>query len=821
MLRPWLALVALSVLCTPGAWADELSWSSDSAPVSRFLAAHGRRSATFGYSADGLESWAYPLQILTSFGVSFRRPDGVTEIEGNQILRRIEYRPEAVTRIYVGPDFVVREKIFVPLDEPGTIITYEVDGRHPVDIVVRFTPVLDLMWPAAIGGQEIRWDTGVSGYLLSEPTHRYTARISSPNIVAHDEIHNANRTAATKVGFALRADAGRRAQIVIAGGADAGAGGANASTGRADALANGAALEQAARAHYQHMLDGALQIETPDPEVNRALQWSEIALNQAWVCSPSLGCGQVGGYGPSRRGRRPQYDWFFAGDGLVSTQALIASGQYEDARRELEFILRYQDRRSGMIWHELTQSADSLNWKEYPYMYVHVGLTADFLATVGSYYRASGDTAFVARHWQALQLAYRYSRSLLDATGLPRVPADKQGANEQDALGDELSLSAGWVAAAEAFADLATATGHAQKEARSAAQRAREAIGAHYWDEQHRYWISGHTRSGEPARDRESRPASTVGQGLFSAQQRASALDQLAAADFQTDWGTRGRPSSDARYDPNAYASGSVWAIGSAETAGAFWAEHRPLTALPIWNGLVPWSSLDSLGHMHETLAGDFYHEEIESVPEQTWSSASFLTATVQGLLGLQVDAPARHLTFAPHLPPDWPSVVIRHVHVGGSELSLRMTQSAGAIQLQVHNQGQPLSLDFRPQLPLGASGAQVEQNQQDTHGRLQIEVPAGDSTHTLAFSGGVAVIPAAVRPVVGEASRGCKITGARLRDRVLTLELDRVAAEPSHLELRTPWKIESAAGAAWTADGHLTVKGAPGHSKVTVNFGS
>ena len=803
------AFLLCALLSSPVLQGAQLSWSSDSAPSSRFLAVHGRRSATFGYSRNGLESWAYPVQILTSFGVSFRRPDAATEIEGNTILRRIVYSPQFVTRIYVGPDFVVREKIFVPLEQPGTIITYDVQGQHPVDIVARFTPVLDLMWPAAIGGQEIRWDAGASGYLLSEPTHRYTARISSPNIVAHDEIHNSNTSAGSSVAVVIRADAGRQARIVIASGQDG--------------LAQSAPLEQAAHDHYQQMLDGALQVETPDPEVNRALLWSEIALDQAWVCSPDFGCGQVGGYGPSRRGRRPQYDWFFAGDGLVSTDALIASGQYAGARQELEFILRYQDRKSGMIWHELTQSAASLNWREYPYMYVHVGLTADFLATAGGYFEASGDRGFVAKYWQALRLAYRYSRSLLDSRGLPRIPGDKQGANEQDALGDELSLAAGWVAAADAFADLATATGHQSeaREARAASQRARDAIGPRYWDEQRHYWISGHTRSGEPARDRESRPASTVSQGLFSVEQRAAALDQLAAADFQTDWGTRGRPSTDERYDPNAYASGSVWAIGSAEVAGAFWADHRPLTALPIWNALVPWSSLDSLGHMHETLAGDYYHEEIESVPEQTWSSAAFLTTTVRGLLGLHVDAVAKHLTFAPHLPPDWSSVVVRHVPVGGSQLTLRMTQSMSGIQLQVHNQGQPVILDFRPQLPLGASGPQVEQNQQDTHGRLQFEVPAGDSTHTLSFSGGVSILPAAVRPVVGEPSRGVKITGVHLLNRVLTLELDRVTADPADFELRTPWQIESATGATFTADGHFTVKGAPGPGKVTVNFGS
>jgi hypothetical protein len=81
--------------------------------------------------------------------------------------------------------------------------------------------------------------------------------------------------------------------------------------------------------HYSAVLDSGLQIVTPDEEVNRALAWAQIALDQAWVCNPDLGCGLVAGYGPSRKARRPQYAWFFAGDGMVDLPALLAAGQWE------------------------------------------------------------------------------------------------------------------------------------------------------------------------------------------------------------------------------------------------------------------------------------------------------------------------------------------------------------------------------------------------------------------------------------------------------------------------------------------------------------
>ena len=88
-------------------------------------------------------------------------------------------------------------------------------------------------------------------------------------------------------------------------------------------------------------------------------------------------------------------------------------------------------------------------------MFVHVELSHDFLAMMAEYYSITGDLQFVKKNWDALQGAYRYCQSLLDPKdGLPRIPTGKQGSNEQDPLSDELTLSAGWVAASEAYAEL-------------------------------------------------------------------------------------------------------------------------------------------------------------------------------------------------------------------------------------------------------------------------------------------------------------------------------------------------------------------------------
>jgi hypothetical protein len=827
----------------PGS-ASRLAWSTEATEPSRFLAVHGRRAALFGYSEGGLEAWAYPVQILNAYRVSFRQEGATTDIEGQAILRRIIYSPEAVTRIYVGPDFIVRERLFVPLELPGAIVSYETQGARPVALVIRFNPVLDLMWPASIGGQESRWDAAASAYLLSEPLHRFTASIGSPDIVSHDDTVNATQRVSRAPGlaFTVRAGGGRGpARVIIA----AGIAGADATAVARTLLEQSPSLEEAAAAHYRGLLDRALQIETPDPLVNRALAWSEIALDQAWVCNVDLGCGVVAGYGPARKARRPQYDWFFAGDGMIATRALLAAGEYDRAREELEFILKYQDPRTGMVWHELTQSARYLDWKKYPYLYIHVDLSFDFLNSVDEYFSVTGDLRFVKDHWKALESAYRYCRSLLDPhDGLPRIPGDKEGANEQDPLGDELALSASWVAASASYADLAAAAGHPSEaqQARRTSEQARQAVTERYWDARRGVWISAHTRSGAPVTDPDLNPAALIRNSLLAAGQRDALLDRLASADFQADWGTRSKAVSAASYDPNAYASGSVWALGTAGIAGTYWSAHRPLTALSVWDALLPWSSLDSLGHMHEVLAGDYYHPEVESVPEQTWSSASFLSAAVEGLLGLTVQGASGRLTFAPHLPPDWSAITVRHLRLRSSELTLEVTQAAGEVRLKAENAGAPVPMLFAPEIPLGARlrdallderrvAATLEQNPQDTHARVELTLAHGSTQLTIGYRGGVAILPAPPRPEVGEPSRALKVTGVSLAGRLLTLELDYPSVTPSGLELRTRWAIKDVQGATAEAVSPGTYRlkvggavpgGRPGpyqHGKVTVTF--
>ncbi len=711
MPRRCLALLLLAMIGLSG-WtepvrADEVvdrasgelpAWTVLRPRHDRYLAAHGLRAFAGGYSEDGLEIWSFPLQIASGYALEFVRGDG-SVVHGIDALDSATVDPLGFERDYRGEGFHVSERIETRGSLPGVRVRLRVEGDPGLRVRARFEPSLNLMWPAGIGGQEFAWDAAAHGLLFKEPSGHFAALVASPEAVAHSEPNNDRRgsTFGRPLFLEMAPQAcgiARCATLVFAGQSEM-AEDVHATTSALLAAPDAPLASDAAR------FDDALHLRvvTPDADVNRALRWAQVALEEAWSCNVRLGCGMVAGYGPSHGARRPQYAWYFAGDGLVATRALVQEGDFERAAAELAFILRYQNPDNGMLWHELSQSAGFLHWsRDYGFMYAHVDIAFDFLPVLAGYARASGDQAFVRAHWPQVMAAWRYCRSTIDAgDGLPRVPADKMSANEQDRLTDELTLSASWVEAADAMASMARAMGDLglARQAEADRDRARASIRSRYRDDAHRRWISGFRRDGRPDADFSGADLAAIASGAATPAEAAATFDRLASPDYLTAWGLRSKPSSASDYDPQAYSRGSVWGLGSAAAAEQMWRAGRAVQANALWLRLVPWSSQDAPGHMHEVQSGERFMPQRESVPEQTWSSAAFLSAAVRGMLGLEVDASSHRLAFAPQLPSSWRQLSVRGVRVGGSRVDLAWRREQAAAVLEVDNHGASIELDW------------------------------------------------------------------------------------------------------------------------------
>jgi hypothetical protein len=72
----------------------------------------------------------------------------------------------------------------------------------------------------------------------------------------------------------------------------------------------------------------------------------------------------------------------------------------------------------------------------------------------------------------------------------------------------------------------------------------------------------------------------------------------------------------------------------------------------------------------------------------------------------------------------------------------------------------------------------------------------------TIRFQGGVRIIPTLATPQVGDPSSADKMISVNLKERVLTIQLDRLASMPSSFQIRTPWKVRNTDGATLEALG-------------------
>jgi hypothetical protein len=787
-------------LILPALGFSQSNFGAQFSEPTRFLAVHGRRAWAGGYANTGMEVWAGALQIASNIRPEFRRAGDVTAIPGESIVNKVEVDPARISITYVGPDFSVEEQVWAERKEPAVLLQYVVHSSHRVQIAVRFRASLNLMWPAATGGQEMRWDSTESGYLLTDPTQQFAAVVLAPNATAHDEPLNSPHESLQRAEMAVDLDP-NFPEILFARVKARSSNQSGLEIKDARQLLQSSVWQQENVRHSDEVLSSGLEIDTPDSAVNQALAWAAVALDQAWFCSDDLlDCAYVAGYGPSRRNRRPQYAWFFAGDGMIDLHAALARSELDRVRDEIRFIAKYQDPETGMIWHELSLSAPYVDWRgKYPYMFVHADLTYPYISTIADYVHVSNDRVLLRELWPSVQRAFVYGRSLIDNDGLPRIPESKEGADEQEPLSDELALSASWVTACKDYGHLAELMGEVQAahEAEQWAEKARASFPRRYWDERRNAPIDAYFRTGDPVTDRGLGAVAAVTENLFSDEQTRQVLNSLASWRFESDWGTRSIAADAPGYDPTGYGHGSVWALQTANVAQAFWDAHRPNVAWEIWRKLLPWSTLDSPGHMHEVLAGDTYHPQQESVPEQTWSSAAFLSAAVRGLFGLDVNGENGTVTVAPHLPPDWHRASLKGVRIGDSKVDITFDQSTERFTAHLQTGGAGVHLLLEPQLPLGArilsvsacgrrSPFRIQTGEEGARLVLDFVAPQGACDVAIRYRGGVGITLLAPHPSLGNPSSGPELTSVAFHEDTLYIGLDVIPSLKNSVRILT-----------------------------------
>jgi hypothetical protein len=741
----------------------------------QYLGVIGRRAAWLGEETGAAELWVHPVKLADGFELAFRTPEYLEPIRGADVARTVEVRPELTTITYSHATFTVRQHILAPLDEPALLVLLDVRAIRPLEVIASFRMVFQYAWPAAFGGQYTFWDDNLKAFVLSESRRQQNAVIGSP-WAATASSHPAHALPDAPNTFAIPVDTARAARefvpIAVVGGTmprDSALALYRRVIGRAEAL------YRERRAYDSTLLAETTVLETPDPELDLAFQWSKIDLDEQLVCNPDLGCGLVAGWGPSGKSMRPGFGWFFGGDAAINSFAMDATGQWAPVAQGLRFLANYQ-RADGKITHEISQAAARIPWfTDFPYAYYHADTTPFWLVALWRYWKASGDGELLRELWPAAQQAYAWCLTTeTDGDGIIENTTGGLGAIEVGALGENIHqdvyLAGVWIASLQAMTEMALAMNDeaTSRAASMLREKARQSLNEKYWRETEGYYAFGILRSGATNDNLTMWPATAQSFGLLRPDRAEKMMARLASDAISTDWGARPLSSGSPLYDPMHYNNGAVWPFVTGFVSWGQYNARRPWSGYPLIHALAQMTFDWARGRHPELLSGAFYRPLDTAVPHQFFATSMLLSPVMYGLLGWEPHATAGTARLAPQLPPSWPRAAVRGLRVGRARVNVELERGPGRASATI-NATAPLTLEVTLSVPAGARDVQVTLNGRphDAMGGPGIHdqqviapVAGGPQPQILAVSwtGGLEVEPPRVTLTPGQTSSGLRV---------------------------------------------------------------
>ena len=698
----------------------------------------GATGAILGLQNGSVEIWDLPTKVLTGLRVSAEIDGYPVPIDLTAHAAEIEVEPDHTTMTYSHAAITVRQHMFVPAGDTnsatGAQVFFEIAAIKPAVVTISFEPSMMEQWPAPqYGRPSADWramGTG-GGYVLSTDNPGVFGMVAMPaataGIMAPYQERPQGFPLQFKVRFDPAKDAGKFYPLlteVSAGGEKESA--ATIAAMQARVAAKGAALPAVYKAtsdYYARYFDTRLTVKTPDPMLDKALRWAEIAIEQSKVRTGAE-TGLVAGWYPSFDSARPGFGWYFGRDTLWSMYAIDSYGDRALAKEALEFLLRRQ-RADGKMMHEFSQTAGELTgamtWSNFGYEYAAADATPLFAMAMADYVRTTGDMEFLRAQWDAVKRGYAFERAH-DSDG-DGVYDNSEGTGwvEQWAAGQphqELYLASLDESAARAVSEMAgwMADGTLQTKAAGDAEHVAGEV-AKYRQADGTYAFSKN-KDGSYDKTLSVYPAVAMWSRASGLPESGPMLSAWSGKHFGTDWGVRAVGDQTAVYDPLAYHQGTVWPLFTGWAAMAEYRGGRPIagTRDVMENVGLTWAQ--DPGFVTEVISGAFYQPLGRSSSHQLWSSAMTLTPAVRGMFGVEVNALERSMTVAPHLPVTWERAEMRNVRVGDDLYAVTMRREHGRMVVMA-DAGRPTVLCFN----LAAGKACGEKAAQEH--RVELPLPA------------------------------------------------------------------------------------------------
>ncbi|HME05575.1 MAG TPA: hypothetical protein VKG25_00940, partial [Bryobacteraceae bacterium] len=622
-----------------------------------FVDATGPRAGLFGNEQGTLEAFVYPLKIFRDFRLVFH--SGGHEIPAAKVARRMVSVPGVYTIVYTGDDFRVSEQLSVPRDSSGALIRLEIEAQNPLRIDLTFARDFQLMWPASFGAAYGEWREKEKVFRFGVDGQTAAAVLGSPDAGLVDDGYATNYSSSAETTLTLGTVRGHGERTIAI---------AASMKSWDDALAEYRGLiahdrdkVRAASEYFQSYLANTVKLRLPDRRLQEAYDWSRVSVVEALVQNPLLGEGLVAGFGPSKGGNRPGFAWFFGRDSFWTSFALTSEGDWETARKAIEFVAHFQ-REDGKIPHEISQSASLVPWfQNFPYGYNAADSTSLYISAVRDYVQASGDMAFAREQAPRLWKAMDFLRSTFDDAGFPKNIGVGPGWVEGGPLLPvrlEIYQAGCYVESLRSLAWLARALNEPERARKLDEEftEKRAAMERLFWRPNTHAYAFALDLNGKPVDEPSVLATVPMWFELLDAKNAGEMIGLLSAEAHAADWGMRILSSESKLYDPSGYHFGSVWPLF---TGWASVAEYRYHHAQAGFANLTANAELALMagGNTTEVLSGDTASPLSTASPHQTWSAAMVISPLLRGLAGLELDGLHGRVEFAPHLPADWPTL--------------------------------------------------------------------------------------------------------------------------------------------------------------------
>lgn len=680
----------------------------------------GRSGVILGMQDGSVELWQLPVKFFSGLHLSAEIDGYTVPIDLNTEASELEVSPDHTTLTYSHAAITVRQHMFAPAGEGneglGGMILFEIHSIHPATLTVSLTPAMIRQWPApqfgipgagwhAMGGATGSTAGGAKGgtaggasagaagggaYVLSTDNPHLFGMIglanSTPGVLSPYQERPTTRPLEFKLRFDPAKDADHFFPLLCELNRPDEVNSEAAVNAMAARLAKTAAelpaIYARTQGYFAHFFDTRLIPHTPDPRLDLALRWAELAIDKAQVTTDGE-TGLVAGWYPSFDSARPGFGWYFGRDTLWSMYAINSYGDRELARRAFEFLIKRQ-RADGKMPHEWSLTAGTLTgelaWQNFPYEYASADGTPLYLLAMRDYMRASGDTEFLRTHWGSLQKAYRFERTH-DSDG-DGVYDNSQGTGWVEDWPrqphQELYLASLDHDATLAMAELAQFMNENALATEASAVAAKLAVAVEgYRDPKGLYAFSKNT-DGSYDRTVTVYPSVALWFSPRGMAEPGTMLSAWAGSRFSADWGTRALAETESAYDPISYHRGSIWPLFTGWTSMAEYNSGRPLAGYAALMRNVGLTWTGDPGAVTEVLSGRFHQPLGRSSTHQLWSSAMTLTPAVRGLFGVVADAPSHALVVNPHLPAGWSEASLEHVRVGSASYTMTLRREGG-----------------------------------------------------------------------------------------------------------------------------------------------